>query len=490
MARYPGSPGRQDLHGVWPDSAEGQDTRNEVAATIHGIHGLLLDLRGCDYTLGSSGTWRNRATSSMADAEVPSGVEFDDAEKAFVFTAGGDVIRVPIATNPHVLREATYAVWVKVPKPFANLGWLICQYPDHGWSRAVTLNDYRLGHISVTTSRFWDAELGPAPIGEWLHVAGVWHSDGSATVYLNGVRGGTAAVTNNGKSAYCSEELLLIGGRAPNDSAHNSAMLVSDVCIFGRALRDEEVQVLHGRGRCKRSTGNGGLAQTEMSYDSLECFPVPLDNSVAIARPDAKEQPVWDDATRLFWCNTGVDAYDLPEGGAWQKEFRVALEQAAPAVNSRVLVRNRSDPREPGSGRRLAAHPSDPDKRSSRASHTDALRRMGTPAGVDVHVNGCNIALFRFNGRVFAVDAHCPHQGARLCEGEVGDIEDLVDGQRFYVRCKVHKFQFDLTTGVVIDGKCQPLRIYNARVRDRARFIEVGFETLSGDYFDPDNVDF
>merc|ERR1712054_512439 len=128
-------------------------------------------------------------------------------------------------------------------------------------------------------------------------------------------------------------------------------------------------------------------------------------------------------------------------------------------------------------------------KRAVRAAHTDALRRMEMPSGVDVYVNGRSIALFRYDGRVFAVDARCPHQGARLCEGEIGDIEDLVEGQRFYVRCKVHKFQFDLVTGAVIDGTCPPLRIYNARVRERrsngntAATIEVGFETLSAEYF-------
>merc|ERR1712216_506150 len=289
-----------------------------------------------------------------ADATVPGGLAFDEKEKAFAFAAGGDVIRVPLATNPHALREATYAVWVKVPQPFANLGWLVCQYPDHGWSRAVTLNDYRLGHVSVTTSQYWDSQLGQAPIGEWIHVAGVWYGDGTAT-------------TNNGKSAYSNEELLIIGGRAPNDPAHNSALLVSDVCVFGRALGDEEVRVLYSRGRGKRAHGNGSLlACTEMSFDSSECFEqnytATSGNSAAIARPDPKEQPIWDEATRLFWCNTGVDAYDLPEGGKWQQEFRAAVEQAAPAVNNRVLVPNHSDSEPAGAGRRLARLPSDPDK--------------------------------------------------------------------------------------------------------------------------------
>merc|ERR1719424_672895 len=128
----------------------------------------------------------------------------------------------------------------------------MCQYPDYGWSRALTLNDYRLGHISVTTSQYWDSELGQAPLGEWIHVAGVWHCNGTATVYLNGVRGATAAA-QNGKSANCTDEVLIIGGRSPHDQAHNSALLVSDVCVFGRALGDEEVRKLHGYGRASEA---------------------------------------------------------------------------------------------------------------------------------------------------------------------------------------------------------------------------------------------
>lgn len=502
QAASPGKAVLEELHGVYPETPAHMSQRVESPS---GNQGLLLDLRGCDYTpSSSSGTWINRATignSSLANAIVPSSVEFDTSEKAFAFTTGGDVIRVPLATNPQVLRETTYAVWVKVRRPCANLGWIISQSPDHGWSRALTLHDYRLGHISVTTSKYWDSLLGQAPIGEWLHVAGVWHRDGTATVYLNGKRGGTT-VTNNGKSANCSEEQLLIGGRCPHDQAHNSAILVSEVAVFSRALRDEEVRLLHGQGRTLKALDQRSLVLSEMSFNAFEGgggYGGAADVGKRTNPQEVNGEPTWDEATRLFWCSTGIDVQDLPNGGQWQNDFRIAQEQARAAVDSRVLVRHSSDDGPaPPAVRRLARHASDPDKRAGRASHTEALRHMECPAGVELRVLGRNIALFRFEGRIFAVDAQCPHAGASLCEGEIGDIEDLVEGQRFYVRCKVHKFQFDLTTGAVIDGMCKPLRIYKARARQGAVLadgqsnaaVEVGFETLSSEYFSADGEDF
>lgn len=472
-----------------------QPPRKPVIPSIHGIHGLLLDLRGCEYMRGSSLTWHNLARRGQdLDAEVPSGVEFVDTEKAFKFSVGGDVIRAPIATNPHVLREVTYTVWVKVRK-LANLAWIICQYPDHGWSRALTLNDYRLGHVSVTTSRYWDSQLGQPPLNQWIHVAGVWHSDGTATVYMNGVRGETA-VTNNGKSADCSDEQLIIGGRSSRDPAHNSAVLVSDVCIFNRALSDGEVQLLHSRGRATNDSVDYEQVLTLTEAERLDQNSQLHPTAEALTRTALNEEPTWDDASGLFWCNTGVDPHDLPEGSKWQDDFRKIVQEAKTTVKSRVLVRHGSDVPPPTAGRRLARNPSDPDKRAVRAAHTDALRKVVCPAGVEVGVLGRAVALFRFEGRVFAVDAHCPHQGARLCEGEIGDIEDLVDGHRFYVTCKVHKFQFDLTTGTVIDGHCPPLRIYSARVQQRPSSgvqratVEVGFEALPLDYFARNEDDF
>merc|ERR1712039_690221 len=135
---------------------------------------------------------------------------------------------------------------------------------------------------------------------------------------------------------------------------------------------------------------------------------------------------------------------------------------------------------------RLPSDLDDIDKRAERAAHTEALRLMERRAGLQVRVHGKVLALFRFGRVVFAVDAACPHQGVGLCEGEVGDIEDMVLGQRHYVRCRAHKFQFDLATGEVLEGSCSPLQTYKTKVSqssDAVAHVQVGFSSLGADYF-------
>lgn len=505
----------------------------------------MLDLRGCDYDL--SGSWRNAAGGEGAPEAVaiPVSVEFDEAEKAFVFFEGGDVLRVPLATNPQHMRAVSYAAWVKVPRKPQNLAWLMSQHPDYGWSRALALNDYRLGNVSISTSRYWDSGLGPVPVQEWVHVVGVWDAGAECTAYLNGRRGDSTSA-NNGKGADVDEELV-IGGRAPYDSAHNAAVLVADVSVYDRALGHDEVRHLHAVGRA-----TAVLAPSAVDCDLVGRRPSRVPRTLS-GQPYVRRAQTWDESTGVFWCDSGVNAYEIPDGEEWQTRFREALKVAQGEVKQsnrlqrysgtpsplqmvmgeggmavepsesaiagagefaaaaqehqrqRVLGRHVSDAPTPAADavgaaerqrRTLARFPSDPDKRAARAAHTDALRQMRKGPGVQRLVHGRAIALFRFGGRVFAVDAACPHQGARLSDGEVGDIEDMVLGKRYFVRCKVHKYQFDLTSGVVREGVCPPLQVYRTRIRQddaQSAIVEVGFENLGEEYFralDDSDVDF
>jgi len=206
--------------------------------------------------------------------------------------------------------------------------------------------------------------------------------------------------------------------------------------------------------------------------------------------------PVWDDVTRLFWCETKVNAYDLPDGREWQLEFKEIMKNCSPTVttkrSTRQLGRHVSDAPTPSMagrpGRRLARFPSDPDKRTARAAHTAALMKMPQKAGVQAIIQGRLLAFFRFEGQVFAVDALCPHQAGNLCEGEIGDIEDMVDGTSCYIVCPVHKMQFDLASGKVMEGDCPELPVYAVRIREaderqKIAMIEVGFKSLAAAYF-------
>ena len=57
--------------------------------------------------------------------------------------------------------------------------------------------------------------------------------------------------------------------------------------------------------------------------------------------------------------------------------------------------------------------------------------------------DGTAIALYRFEGEVFAIGDICPHEDVRLSEG-------WLDGDR--IECPLHQSCFEIRTGKVIDG--------------------------------------
>jgi nitrite reductase (NADH) small subunit len=72
-------------------------------------------------------------------------------------------------------------------------------------------------------------------------------------------------------------------------------------------------------------------------------------------------------------------------------------------------------------------------------------------------IMGEKLAIFRTReGRVFAVQAECPHRGGPLADGLVGGTT---------VVCPLHGWKFDLSTGDPIMGECG-LNKYPVRVGD------------------------
>lgn len=449
---------------------------------------LVLDLCACDYAGRGAPTWTNRVPGAP-EARVPGSISFDGAERAFEFRAGGDPISVPgLAACPVALPSATYCVWARVPAAApgtatgedpAGLGWVLCGAgPGHAWGRAVTLNDPGSG-------------LGRAPTGRWLHVVGVWERGAqTATAYLDGRRGGTwqqpgPRSLGRGPEDTRPSHGLQIGGRCTNDASHNTAVSISDVRVYGRALNEAEVQELFSLGRSTASPDAalpGPMPKTLTGTLAAQAPPVPKQRETGCS---ARREPRWEEATGRFWCATGVSAYDVPDGEDWQREFRGLAPAPAPR---RKLRAHASDAPEP-TRRSLIRNISDPSSREARAAHTAALQKMSRKPGVPLLVQGRRVALFRFGGRLFAVGALCPHQGGRLAEGEVGDIEDMVDGRTCYVTCPVHKFQFDLASGELLQGgPCKDsLPVYAARIGTAdagvSMEVEVGFVSLAEDHF-------
>jgi len=239
--------------------------------------------------------------------------------------------------------------------------------------------------------------------------------------------------------------------------------------------------------------------------------------------------PVWDEATGRFWFATGVNAYDIPDGDDWKLTFREAVKQHAQEnqrnqhplsdvptacqpprrVGSSSMdceVLSGSPPSTPKRVRKwtVMGSPATPpfgpctpeqERRAARVPHTKALLSMPRKAGITAMVQGRQIALYRFGGRIFAVNSGCPHQGGNLSEGEIGDVEDISGGRKCYVTCPVHKMRFDLATGAVLHGNCAPLQTYITRIGAmdlglKIAMVEVGFDSLSTDYFEASRMIF
>ena len=75
------------------------------------------------------------------------------------------------------------------------------------------------------------------------------------------------------------------------------------------------------------------------------------------------------------------------------------------------------------------------------------------------------ILLVRLEGRLYALDSLCPHEGGRLAEGPLWD-----DG---LVCCPLHLYRFDPRTGEAVDVDCDPARTYPVREVDGAAELEL-----------------
>lgn len=85
--------------------------------------------------------------------------------------------------------------------------------------------------------------------------------------------------------------------------------------------------------------------------------------------------------------------------------------------------------------------------------------------GLRVWVGGRPIALFRWQGKVYAIDDACTHEDASLAEGEVEDGR---------VVCPRHGARFDLATGRAVTlPAVLPVGTYPVDVEDGDVFVTV-----------------
>ncbi|MBI2724489.1 MAG: non-heme iron oxygenase ferredoxin subunit [Chloroflexi bacterium] len=100
------------------------------------------------------------------------------------------------------------------------------------------------------------------------------------------------------------------------------------------------------------------------------------------------------------------------------------------------------------------------------ASETLARASDTPPGTISVHeVAGRRIALCNVNGRFYAIDDVCTHDGGPLDQGELAG---------HLVECPRHGARFDVTTGAaVVLPAVRPVRTYPVRVEGDDVRIEI-----------------
>lgn len=97
-----------------------------------------------------------------------------------------------------------------------------------------------------------------------------------------------------------------------------------------------------------------------------------------------------------------------------------------------------------------------------------ALNKNQIPANGDIKttdVGGKQLCIIDYDGKVVAVQSHCPHAGGHFSGGW------CKNGQLI---CPIHRYAYDLKTGRGAEGQGDYINIYATEIREDGLYI--GFE--------------
>ena len=91
------------------------------------------------------------------------------------------------------------------------------------------------------------------------------------------------------------------------------------------------------------------------------------------------------------------------------------------------------------------------------------IGRIPMGEGREYQVAGELIAIFRERqGRLYAVQAQCPHRAGPLADGIIGGGK---------VICPLHALKFDLDSGGPVGHECASLKTYCVELNDRDEIL-------------------
>lgn len=118
---------------------------------------------------------------------------------------------------------------------------------------------------------------------------------------------------------------------------------------------------------------------------------------------------------------------------------------------------------------KLATLPTEPDAEGYYAVATADLIKEGS--GNTFVRDGHGVAVFRVDGKLFAIDDACTHEDGPLGEGSISGL---------VVTCPYHDWRFDLTNGECLSQENRHVSCFSVREKDG--FIWVGPRTREGSH--------
>jgi len=80
------------------------------------------------------------------------------------------------------------------------------------------------------------------------------------------------------------------------------------------------------------------------------------------------------------------------------------------------------------------------------------------------YVDGCDVAVFKVNDIITALNNICPHQKSAII------YDGIIDGGK--VTCPAHGWEFNLKTGCYSDGR-KGLDVYEIKIENEKVFVKV-----------------
>ena len=83
----------------------------------------------------------------------------------------------------------------------------------------------------------------------------------------------------------------------------------------------------------------------------------------------------------------------------------------------------------------------------------------------EVNVNGKKVCVARVNDQLFACAASCPHAGARMANGTVDALGNIV--------CPLHRYKFSMVNGRNVSGEGYHLKTWKVEWREDGVWMAI-----------------